>query len=121
MSGILVPLRSSLSFVLQVEEVLPGQPVLLRAGDGHDDVHDDRGPPDADGPPPQRLGRGLRPRPLLHVPGAPAAPGALRHEPALLPLLCARAGRTRSGGLLPPWSADSHTIFSPIKLYLYGA
>lgn len=84
-----LPLSPTLS---QVEEVLPRELLLLRACDGHDDVHDNNGPPNECLTPAQCLGGGPQPLPLHHVPGEAAAAWSLHHEPHLLPVLRARAG-----------------------------
>lgn len=77
-----------------MEKIFPGELVFLRACDGHDDVHDHYGPPYECFTPTQRYGRGPKSIPLHHVPGETVAPGPLHHEPAVVPVLCACAGKS---------------------------
>lgn len=81
-----------------MEEIFPGELDILRAGDGHDDVHDYYGPPDECFTSAQCNGGGPQPLPLHHVPGETAAPRSLHHEPPLLSLLRPCAGKSAAPG-----------------------
>lgn len=77
-----------------MEEIFPGELVFLCACDGHDDLHDYYGPPNEYFTSAQYHSRGPQPLPLYYVSGESAASRPLHHEPPLLPLLCARAGKS---------------------------
>lgn len=83
-----------MSLLSKMEEVFPGELDFLRACHGHDDLHDYHGPSNECFASAQRHSGGPQPLPLHHVSGETAAPRPLHHEPSLLPLLRACAGKS---------------------------